>query len=82
MATKSLGQLDYPVWKLESFNGSSRTVLLKLETGGRSIRIKIGVSNACTLVDIAREIATKQSEYAQGEVGLAERLRRYTGMNS
>jgi hypothetical protein len=79
---KSLGELQWPNFKMSAFNGGTGRVVITAATprGDKVIRISGSQSMAFRLVEIAREIATAQRSYATDEWNLYLRLKRETGL--
>ena len=62
---KSLGVMKYPKVTVDSFSGSSGTVILLIQTNHNKIRVKMGVSCVRDMVRLSKEIISKQKDYAQ-----------------
>lgn len=76
---KSLGTIAYPVVTLESFEGSTGKVTLRLVDGRRKLKIVIGVGCARKMVDISRDIVGKQRAHTLSQWNLYKGLKSYTG---
>lgn len=76
---KSLGVMNYPNARIENFRGGDGNFEIVLQSEGKSLRIKLGVYCARTLMRLARQIAHKQRLYSDGERETYLRLANQSG---
>lgn len=79
MRPKSLGIIEYPQITIESFNGSTNEVVIRIDGSGKVIKVKTCVYAAETMVDKAREIVGNQRSYALQQWNKYKNLKKSTG---